>query len=72
MRRGIKLGLSISALALIVVFGAAALLVGQTRVSSDAIRYSVTRTDAMVARFRLFAAVDTLDGDRKRGLLLIE
>ena len=57
MRRGAKLALSIGALALIVVVGAAGLLVSQTKVSSDAIRASVTRADAMIeSAWRLPAA----------------
>lgn len=57
MRRGAKLALSIGALALVVVFGAAGLLVGQTKVSPDAIRSSVTRSEAMIEKaWRLPAA----------------
>jgi hypothetical protein len=58
MRRGIKAALSISAVLLVAIFGAAGLLVSQTKVSSDAIRDSVTRSDAMIEiAWRLPAAV---------------
>jgi hypothetical protein len=66
-----------SIVVLLAVFGSAPFLLRPPKVSPAAIQSSVTRTPEdfkpwLVERSRLFAAVDTLDGGKKRGLLLIE
>jgi hypothetical protein len=41
-------------------------------ISADVIAASVNRDATLLARARLYAAVDTRDGEHKRGLLRIE
>jgi hypothetical protein len=87
MSRAARIALLAGVLALIALAGGAGLIVSQTKVSPDAIRSSATRSEAVVEkawalpaastfwlieRGRLFAAMDTWDGKKKRGLLLIE